>query len=226
MKRSTTALIFAVISVLGFTNCQNKKAADEKTGTVQQIDSINKQVSDQLNDVKNVKQKNALSFNAYSFAENLKNDSFFESDNTDKEIELKDVGVTSYMISGNEVSLSAVFYDHVRNLAIPRFNNRPPGRAFVPEYFDKLEIKYDEEYKRTYSAALRIELKNPKDVKKLKMYISSEPMRNFEYQVEGTADEYRSGFIDLITIKGTFKGISVAGSYPNNIYEITNAELE
>lgn len=225
MRRITVSLIYSTLAIILLTNCQNKKMTDEKTENTKQLDSVNDQANVQSNNLENVKADETLSFNAYTFAENLKNDSFFESDNTDKEIELKDVGVTSYIISGNEVTLSGVFYDQERNLAIPRYNNRPQGRAFVSEYFDKLEINYNEEFKRTYSAALRIELKNPKDVKKLKMYIASEPTRNFEYKVEGTADEYRSGFVDLVTIKGTFKGISVAGSYPNIIYEITNAEI-
>jgi hypothetical protein len=225
MKKITKSLIFPAIAIISLMSCENKKTKEEKTENTQQMDSVNNQKSNKVDTENTVKPNDNLSFNAYTFAENLKNDSFFESDNTDKTIELKNVGITSYFISGNEVTLCGIFYDKEKNQAIPRYNNNPPGRSFVSEYFDKLEMKYNEDYKRTYSAVLSIILKNPKDVKKLKMYIASEPTRNFEYQVEGTADEFRSGFIDLLNIKGKFTGENAASNYPNKVYEVIDAEI-
>lgn len=222
MKKNTFKLLFSTLVIISILSCDNKKTKDEKNEVTKEIDSTSEQLT---KTAKNSKSEVNLSFQSYDFAENLKNDSFFESDNTDKMIQLKNVGITSYFISGNEVTLSGIFYNKEKNLAIPRYNNNPPGRAFVSEYFDQLEIKYDEKYKTTYSATLRISLKNPKDVKKLKMYLANEPVLNYEYKVSGTLDEYRSGFIDLINIEGIFKGISPDGIYPNKIYEIVDAEI-
>lgn len=227
MKRITTTFIITVITVLCFTNCQNKKTEDEKTGTRQEKDSISTQVNDQLSDVNNVKPDATLSFNSYVFAENLKNDNFFESENTGKLIELKNVGIINYLISGDEVTLTGLYYDKEKNLGIPVFTNNPPGRAFVTKYYDKLEIKYEEKYKHTYSASLRIVLKDPKAVKKLKMYVANEAFRNYEYSVDkgGIEPEYRDGFIDLIHVSGIFKGKSEASNYTKTVYEIVDAEI-
>jgi hypothetical protein len=223
MKKITFNFVLSTVVIVSLMSCEGKKAKDEKTiEAAQQIDSVNRQQVDNEN---TAKPQTTLSFESYTFAQNLKEDSFFESDQTDKEIILKNIGITSYFVSGDEVSLYGIFYDKEKNMAVPRTNNSPPGRAFVSEYFDKLEMKYDEKYKTTYSATLRITLKNPKDVKKLKMYLASEPVRNFEYKVDGTLDEYRSGFEDLVDITGKFIGLSADGIYPNKIYEIKNAEI-
>lgn len=222
MKKNTFSLILSTLIIISILSCENKKSNDEKKDSAKQKDSTSVQ---QTSTTENEKPNVSLSFESYNFAENLKNDSFFESDNVDKTIELKNVGITSYFISGNEVTLSGVFFNSDKNLAIPRPNNNPPGRSFVTEYFGKKEIGYDEKYKTTYSATLYIVLKNPKDVKKLKMYLASEPAMSYEYKVDGTLDEYRSGFVDLVSIKGTFKGLSPNGTYPNKMYEITEAEI-
>lgn len=222
MKKNTFTYILSTVVIISLLSCDNKKSKDDKNESAKQIDSTNVQ---NINGTESNKPDTSLSFESYDFAENLKNDSFFESDNVDKTIELKNVGITSYFIYGNEVTLSGIFYDRERNLAIPRYNNNPPGRAFVTEYFGKQEMGYDEKYKTTYSATLYISLKNPKDVKKLKMYIESESTQNYEYKVDGTADEYRSGFIDLVNIKGIFKGLSPDGVYPNKMYEIIETEI-
>lgn len=68
-------------------------------------------------------------------------------------------------------------------------------------------------------------IKNARDVKKLKMYNPSEPVLNYEYKVEGTIDEFRSGFVDLVNIKGKFIGLSPTSNYPDKMYEIKDVEL-
>lgn len=220
-------LLLLVFTTAILSSCEGKKKTiGEKTDDAEQLDSPNEQKDQEVDPGDKQKPEENISYDSYQFAENLKNDSFFESDMTDKEIELKNVGITGYIVNGNEVILNGIFYDKSNNKAIPRFNNNPPGRAFVSEYYDKLEMKYDEKYKTTYSATLYIVLKNAKDVKSLKMYVPSEPVLNFEYKVPGTIDEFRSGFIDLKKIKGKFLGLSANASiYPNKAYEIKDAEL-
>lgn len=223
MKKITGSILVSAVIALSLTNCENKKTNNKEIENIQEMDETNNQAKD-FEENKDL--KNDLSYNSYIFAENLNSDNFFESDNVDKVIELKDVGITSYLVSGDEVTLGGIFYDKEKNIAIPRSNNNPPGRAFVPEYYDKLEMKYDEKYKTTYSASLSITLKDPKSVKKLKMYLASESLRNFEYRIDGGIEpEYRSGFIDVVNVKGIFKGLSAAGNYPNKIYAIENAEI-
>lgn len=225
MKNITLSLLSSIITIALFTNCEGKKSPKaQNTKDIQQLDSLNIQKDKQVGADDNKKPEDNLTYDSYQFGESLKSDSFFESDNVDRTIELKNVGITSYFISGDEVSLIGVFYDKDKNMAIPRFENNPPNRNFVPDYFDQKEINYDEKYKSSYSATLRISLKNLKDVKKLKMYISSEPVLNYEYKVPGTIDEYRSGFKDLLNVRGTFKGTSES-TYPNKTYEITEAEI-
>lgn len=224
MKKITLKLIFSVVTITLLTNCEGKKKPITKeTEEVQQFDSVNSK-KNKIEDT--IKPADKLTFESYTFAENLKNDSFFESDHVDKIIELKNVGIVSYFVSGEEVSIIGIFYDKEKNRAIPRYENNPPGRSFVPDFFDKREIKYDEKYKSTYSATLRISLKNHKDVKKLKMYMADQPVLNYEYKVDGTLDEYRSGFVDLINVKGTFKGVNADSGYPNKNYEIESAEIK
>lgn len=226
MKKITLSLLFYVITIILFTNCTGKSSSKtEKKGNDEQVDSLNNQKNDDTSADEIKKPMGNLTYESYQFAENLKNDSFFESDNMDKTIELKSVGITTYFISRDEVSLIGVFYNKEKNIAIPRFENNPPNRSFVPDFFNQREINYDDKYKSTYSATLRITLKNPKDVKKLKMYVSSEPVLNYEYKVPGTIDEYRSGFIDVFDVKGTFKGINPDSPYPSKNFEITNAEI-
>lgn len=220
MKNITIRVLSSIVAVTLFTNCDNKRKISEETETVRIIDTSNVQVEKAEKE-----SQSDLNYESYQFAENLKNDSFFESDNTNKEVKLKNVGITGYIINGNEVIMNGIFYDPIGNKAIPRFNNNPPGRSFVSEYFDKKEIDYDEKYKSTYSATLYILLKNPRDVKKLKMYNAAEPVLNFEYKVDGTLDDFRSGFIDLVNVKGKFVGLSAASNYPNKVYEIRDAEL-
>lgn len=222
MKKNTLKLMLSTLVAISLLSCDNKKAKDEKNEITKETDSASVQnIDSAASNEANV----SLSFESYDFAENLKNDSFYESDYVDKTIELKNVAITSYFISGNEASISGVFYSKDRNLAIPRPNNNPPGRAFVTEYFGEKEVGYEEKYKTTYCATLNISLKNPKDVKKLKMYIASEPAKSYEYKVDGTLDEFRSGFVDLVNISGTFKGLSPNGIYPNKMYEIIDAEI-
>ncbi|PXY45239.1 hypothetical protein [Flavobacterium hydrophilum] len=223
MKKITLNLLLAILTIVLFANCEGKKNSKaEKTEDGQQLDSQTIHTDEEIS-VDSNKPEDNITYDSYEFATNLKNDSFFESDNIDKTIDLKNVGITTYFISGDEVSLLGIFYSTEKNIAIPRFENNPPNRSFVPDYFDKKEIKYDEKYKSTYSATLRISLKNPKDVKKLKMFVSSEPVLNYEYKVPGTIDEYRSGFIDLVNVKGTFKGVNPDS--PNKNYEIIDAEI-
>lgn len=220
MRRVTASLIYSIMIIMSLTSCEKKIATEGKTKNNQESIKAN-------NNQEIVESKTNLSFDSYTFAENLKNDNFFESDNIGKVIELKDVGIKSYIISDNEVTLGGVFYNKQKNMAIPYHNYPPGGGAFIPIYYDKLEIKYNEEYKRAYSAGLIITLRDPKSVKKLKMYLANEPILNYEYQIDGGIEpEYRSGFIDLVNIKGTFKGYSVASSYPDKIYEIENAEIK
>lgn len=220
MKNITIRVLSSIVAVTLFTNCNNKRKISEETETVRIVDTANVQVEKAEKE-----SQSDLNYESYQFAENLKNDSFFESDNTNKEVKLKNVGITGYIINGNEVIMNGIFYDPIGNKAIPRFNNNPPGRSFVSEYFDKKEIDYDEKYKSTYSATLYILLKNPRDVKKLKMYNAAEPVLNFEYKVDGTLDDFRSGFIDLVNVKGKFVGLSAASNYPNKVYEIRDVEL-
>lgn len=220
MKNITIRVLSSIVAVTLFTNCVNKRKSSEETETARIVDTAFVQVEKAEKE-----SQRDLNYESYQFAENLKNDSFFESDNMNKEVELKNVGITGYIINGNEVIMNGIFYDPIGNKAIPRFNNNPPGRSFVSEYFDKKEIDYDEKYKSTYSATLYILLKNPRDVKKLKMYNAAEPVLNFEYKVDGTLDEFRSGFIDLVNVKGKFVGLSAASNYPNKVYEIRDAEL-
>lgn len=222
MKKNTFNFILLTLIIISLLSCENKKSKADKNESTKQTDSISVQ---NVNSIESKKTDESLSFESYQFAENLKNDSFFESENVDKEIELKNVGITSYFIAGDQVTLSGIFYSPDKNLCIPRPNNNPPGRSFVSEYFDKKEIGYDEKYKTTYSATLYIVLKNPRDVKKLKMYIASEPTLTYEYKVGGSLDEYRSGFVDLVNIRGNFRGLSPNGVYPNKMYEISNAEI-
>lgn len=225
MKKISLTLLFYVVTIILLTNCTGKNSSKtKKTQNVGQSDPLSNQKNDVGTD-ESMKPEDNLTYESYQFAENLKNDSFFESDNMDKTIELKSVGITTYFISPDEVSLIGVFYNKEKNMAIPRFENNPPNRSFVPDFFNQQEINYDDKYKSTYSATLRITLKNPKDVKKLKMYVSSEPVLNYEYKVPGTIDEYRSGFIDVFDIKGTFKGINPDSPYPSKNFEITNAEI-
>lgn len=157
----------------------------------------------------------------------MKNDNFFESENTDKIIELKDIGIISYLISNDETTLTGLFYNPEKNLCIPVFTNNPPSRAFISKFYDKLEMKYEEKYKHNYSASLRITLRDPKSVKKIKMYVANEPFRNYEYAVDkgGIEPEYRTGFTDLVHVKGIFKGRSEASNYTETVYEIVNAEI-
>ncbi|MEZ7500450.1 hypothetical protein QO200_17095 [Flavobacterium sp. Arc3] len=224
MKRITSNLIFSAIVVMSLTNCENKKSENgeaEKHPELEVTNSVTNIVEE------NVDSDSNLIYDSYSFAEKLKGDNFFESENLDKVIELKDIGIVSYFISGNEVSISGVCYDKQKNMAIP-YNNRPPGGgAFVTQYYDKLEINYNEDYKRTYSVGLNITLADPKSVKKLKMYLANESSRVFEYKVDGGGlePEYRMGFIDLVNIKGTFTGFSSMSSYPEKIYNIENAVI-
>ena len=221
MRNITISTLYSVFAITLLTNCENKRNTEEKTEKTETVDSLNVQTDKQSN----TDSQKSLSYESYAFAVNLKSDSFFESEVIDKEIKLENVGITGYIINGNEVILNGIFYDKTKNMAIPRFNNNPPGRAFVSEYYDQLEMKYDENYKTTYSAVLYIVLKNPRDVKKLKMYNPSEPVLNYEYKVPGTIDEFRSGFLDLKTIKGKFVGLSPASNYPNKVYEVKDAEL-
>jgi hypothetical protein len=225
MKKISLSLLFYVVTIFLLTNCSDKNSSKtEKAEDIERVHSLNNNKNDVSAD-ESTKPKDNLIYESYQFAENLKNDSFFESDVIGKEIELKNVGITGYIVHGNEVILNGIFYDKKNNQAIPRFNNNPPGRSFVSEYFDKLEIKYDEKYKTTYSATLYIILKNPKGVKNLIMYNPAQPVLNFEYKVPGSIDEFRSGFADLKSIKGEFVGLSDASNYPNKTYEIKNAEL-
>lgn len=225
MEKITLHLISSILTIALLTNCEGKKnSTTEKTDNIQQLDSLT-QKDEEIGTNDSKKPGNILSYDSYQFAENLKNDSFFESDNIDKIIELKNIGIATYFISADEVSLIGIFYNKEKNMAIPRFENNPPNRSFVPDYYNKNEIKYDEKFKSTYSATLRITLKNPKDVRKLKMYIASESVLNYEYKVDGTLDQYRSGFVDLVNVKGTFKGLNADSVYPNKNYEITNAEI-
>ncbi|MBB4804189.1 hypothetical protein HNP37_004275 [Flavobacterium nitrogenifigens] len=220
MKNITIRVLTSVIAVTLFTNCDNKRKISEETETAKIVDTTNVQIEKEEREL-----QSNLNYESYLFAENLKNDSFFESDNTNKVVELKNVGISGYIINGNEVILNGIFYDKEHNKAIPRLNNNPSGRSFVSEYFDKKEIGYDEKYKSTYSAVLFITLKNARDVKKLKMYNPSEPVLNYEYKVEGTIDEFRSGFVDLVNIKGKFIGLSPTSNYPDKMYEIKDVEL-
>lgn len=220
MKNITIRVLTSVLAITLFTNCDNKRKTSEETKRATIVDTTNVQV-----DKEEKESQNSLNYESYLFAENLKNDSFFESDNTNKMVELKNVGISGYIINGNEVILNGIFYDKEHNKAIPRLNNNPPGRSFVSEYFDKKVIGYDEKYKSTYSAVLSITLKNAKDLKKLKMYNPSEPVLNYEYTVEGTIDEFRSGFVDLVNIKGKFIGLSPTSNYPDKMYEIKDVEL-
>lgn len=222
MKKNTFYCILSLtILIVAMPSCENKKTKEEKLSTSTESDSIvNQKIERETN-----QPEKQISYQSYKFAENLKEDSFFESDNINKEIELKNIGISGYMINGDEVILNGVFYDKEGNKAIPRLNNNPPGRAFVSEYYNKKEITYDEKYKTTYSATLYIILKNPRHVQKLKMYVASEPVLNYEYKVPESIDEFKSGFIDLVNIKGTFIGKSAASNYPNIVYEFNKVEL-
>jgi hypothetical protein len=211
---------FAALSlILAGSSCEKKKESEEKIESTQ----LAEPAVDQKENETHEELESSSSYESYNFGENLKSDSFFLSDNTGKTIELQNVGITSYFVSDGVATLIGVFYNKEKNMAIP-YKNYPPGSDFVSQYFDKLEMKYDEIYKSNYSAALLITLKNAKDIKKLKIYNPSEPALAFEYKLPGT-DQFRSGFLDLVTISGKFSGKSPNEQYPNQLFEIESAEI-
>lgn len=226
MKKITTTLLLSVLIISSLTKCESKKTVEGKRDVSEETSPVSNTDKEQLTEEKQDVDSKIPRFSSYNFAEKLKNDNFFNSENTNKTIEINGIGVTSYLIVNNKVTLYGIFYDKEKNIAIPRYNNNPPNSSFVTEYYDKLEMKYDEKYKKTYSAVITIILKDPKLVKKLKMYLPNETSRSYEYQINtGNEPQYRSGFIDLITVKGTFKGESDASEYPDKVYEITDAEI-
>lgn len=158
--------------------------------------SCNKKNSDAENKVKNEetvsKNKTITSF---QFVNSIKKDMFFLDENLNKEIEISDflIETYSYISSYNSCTLYCTPYDKKTNTYTYLYGfEEKDSKSLNGKTLNKLQLT---------SKEIVASLKDPKDLKKLKMFNPGETYLTTKSS-ESTNGPFDSKIVDLVTLKG------------------------
>ncbi|OCB71212.1 hypothetical protein B0A79_22735 [Flavobacterium piscis] len=194
MKKKISISTFLLLTVLS-SSCNKKNSDTENKVKKEETVSENKTIT------------------SFQFVNSIKKDMFFLDENLNKGIEISDflIETYSYISSYNSCTLYCTPYDKKTNTYVYTYGyEKNDTKSLNGNNLNKLMLS---------SPSFVAHLKNPRDLKKLKMFDPNKTYVTTRNDVDNTNEPVDSKIIDLVTIKG------ILIKDPKGILVIEDAEI-